>query len=211
MSDKPAHLLRIIDNPAGQRVDGAMPINWTRRVTKYRPKMAAQLPGAAVIVYQDGHRVEAKRGDWLLRDEAGTISHVARDWFERSWHDADDEPAIALIANERRRQHIEEGHTAENDDRYTDGQLAQAAALIAAPWPLVNVQHREPWPAGIEDKRPGVDGDAIPGALLPAKVRIALLAKAGALIAAEIARLQRADVGANNQQQLFEEDHAAAK
>lgn len=208
MSDQPAHLLRIIDGEKGQRIDGALPIRWTRRVTKYRPRMAAKIPADATIIYPDGARADLAAGDWLLLDDQGHVTHVAAAWFAQSWYEADEDPAVALIANERRRQILAEGHTPENDDALADGQLAQAAALYAAPCPLVNVQHVEPWPAGIEDKRPGVEGDAIPGALLPPAVRIKLLAKAGALIAAEITRLQRAEEAAQNQSELFEENHA---
>lgn len=88
---------------------------------------------------------------------------------------------IEIIAEERQRQIDVEGWSAASDNRYTSGQLAAAAASYALP-----SQWRKP-------------ADLIPATWPWAKVwwkptpdnRIKELAKAGALIAAEIDRLNR--------------------
>lgn len=97
---------------------------------------------------------------------------------------------IELIARERARQVEEEGWTAEHDDRHRHGELAQAAAVYALPGSrkrtsgygavIVEVDLARllfPWQDGFY--RPTPDD------------RVRELAKAGALIAAEIDRLQR--------------------
>lgn len=98
----------------------------------------------------------------------------------------------ALIEAERQRQIGVEGWTPEHDDRHRDGEMAQAAAVYA--WPnnylpevkcdgpvtghLVAVANLWPWER--ESFKPCMDD------------RVRELVKAGALIAAEIDRLQRA-------------------
>lgn len=96
-----------------------------------------------------------------------------------------------LIAQERMRQVSQEGWTAEHDDEHSAGEMARAAACYALPkdirentiWHHQLLEYLWPWefawwkPA---EKK-----------LTPAK-RIRELVKAGALIAAEIDRLQRA-------------------
>jgi hypothetical protein len=109
-------------------------------------------------------------------------------------------PGVDLIAKERSRQVKVEGFTVENDDQYIDHEMAMAAVCYAAPKPLYLVsihtgviQVSDPWPAGWEemDKRE-FNGFAVPRASeLPLEKRIRNLAKAGALIAAEIDRLIR--------------------
>lgn len=88
---------------------------------------------------------------------------------------------VAFIEAERKRQVEDEGWTPEHDDTHTDGILAGAASLLAIEqtdgdflWP--NYEHS--WLKGLHDKHE----------LTP---RIRQLAIAGALIAAEIDRLQR--------------------
>lgn len=90
-----------------------------------------------------------------------------------------------LIAEERQRQVDEEGWTSEHDDQHAGGQLAQAGACYAAWAECVCIpEHCEPkvgqvvWPFGADQFKP--------------KDRIRNLVRAGALIAAEIDRLQRA-------------------
>jgi hypothetical protein len=80
---------------------------------------------------------------------------------------------IELIAAERKRQIEEEGFTAEREDRWRKSELAVAAVCYARPslarfWPF----DRSYWKPDSDD-------------------RIRELGKAGALIAAEIDRLQR--------------------
>lgn len=107
-----------------------------------------------------------------------------------------------MIAAERHRQIKVEGWTAQHDDGHADHSLAMAAAVYAAPEPIF--AYRNPpdlyvdaWPATWDhswDKRRFV-GEGLhtpaPAADYPLDERIALLAKSGALIAAEIDRLQR--------------------
>lgn len=84
---------------------------------------------------------------------------------------------IEVIAAERERQINEEGWTACHDDRYTLGQLAKAATCY-----LYKNDDGKPfwfWPFQMCWWKPTPDD------------RIKELAKAGALIAAEIDRLQR--------------------
>jgi hypothetical protein len=96
---------------------------------------------------------------------------------------------IELIAEERQRQIEEEGWGDSHDDEHTDGSLADAAVCYAATGPIFEqrnyynqVSFSDPWPWDDEwDKRE--DG-----------TRIRNLQKAGALIAAEIDRLNRLEL-----------------
>jgi hypothetical protein len=95
---------------------------------------------------------------------------------------------VELIAAERQRQIDEEDWSASHDDSHVDGELALAAACYAIPprkrkstvfefalWEWL-------WPWTADWWKPGRK---------TAKGRIRELAKAGALIAAELDRLQR--------------------
>ena len=85
---------------------------------------------------------------------------------------------IERIAYERQRPIHEEGWTAEHDDRYQCGELAKAAMAYADPCsPKVIGIPSDLWPWKVEWWKP------------TSKIRD--LVKAGALIAAEIDRLQR--------------------
>ena len=102
---------------------------------------------------------------------------------------------IEAIAAERQRQLEEEGWTPEHDDQHTDDSLALVAALYAAPVPIYSADlikdddgrvlffgFDDPWPTTWDasfDKR--LDHD-----------RRRRLVIAGALIAADIDRLDRA-------------------
>jgi hypothetical protein len=91
---------------------------------------------------------------------------------------------IELIAEERQRQIQKEGWTSEHDDEHIDGEIAIAAATYAIR-PIINevmlndegIPHLWPWEAKCYKPTP--------------ENRIRELQKAGALIAAEIDRLQR--------------------
>jgi hypothetical protein len=83
---------------------------------------------------------------------------------------------VELIAAERERQVTEEGWTPEHDDQHKGGQLAEAAACYAVQASGGTVT-RYDWPWESKWWKPG---DPLRG-----------LVKAGALIAAEIDRLQR--------------------
>ena len=88
---------------------------------------------------------------------------------------------IEIIAEERQRQIEVEGLTSDNDSKYVDEQLAEAAASYALPNLWRNSPDRIPitWPFHSRWWKPTPDN------------RIKELAKAGALIAAEIDRIQR--------------------
>ncbi len=110
---------------------------------------------------------------------------------------------VELIAVERKRQMDDEGWTAKHDDEHDDHSLALAAAAYAAPEVLYSrgdyaesVSFYEAWPRSWAtgwDKRPRFrDTHKLMDAGAQGKsVRIRALVKAGALIAAEIDRLQR--------------------
>jgi hypothetical protein len=106
-------------------------------------------------------------------------------WEEMHREHAESEGA-ALIHDERLRQIHAEGWTPEHDDHHGDGEMAKAAAVYA--WPnnylpefnatLVSVANLWPWDRSFY--KPHLDD------------RVRELVKAGALVAAEIDRLQRA-------------------
>lgn len=113
----------------------------------------------------------------------------------------DEEDGAALIAAERQRQIETEGWTPEHDDRHDQHELAWAAACLAPPETIYRVRidpergvsWREPWPReyvpNLSRGRPGYQPWRRPEC-----DRIRQLVKAGALIAAEIDRLQRVPV-----------------
>lgn len=86
------------------------------------------------------------------------------------------------IAEERQRQIESEGWSERHDDGYTAGQLAYAAVCYADP---ASSQHKRPekWPWTWSWWKPGTD-------------RRRQLVKAGALIVAELDRLERAEARA---------------
>lgn len=104
---------------------------------------------------------------------------------------------MELIAKERQRQQDAEGYDVEHDDGHTLGALAMAAALYAIASTgerlhKVCVHERsvdwfDPWPWDPEDdKRPKRYPDTP-----TRRQQMRLLTKAGALIAAELDRVQR--------------------
>jgi hypothetical protein len=113
---------------------------------------------------------------------------------------------IELITEERRRQIEEEGFDANHDAEHYNGELAMAAICFAAPILIYQLEHEsggllfvDPFPAAWDptwDKRyecGDSDFESIPDpTTYTPEERINLLIKAGALIAAEIDRLQRA-------------------
>lgn len=105
---------------------------------------------------------------------------------------AQKQKAIDLIAAERQRQVTEEGYdAAHDDDRYghSGGEIAQAAAAYALGGGLITNITRDReisiWPTAW-----GPEEDTV-----KRKPRIRQLVIAGALIVAEIERLQRAGKG----------------
>ena len=99
----------------------------------------------------------------------------------------------ALIAAERRRQIESEGYTPDHDEGHDDCELAMAAIAYAADASFVSVfrmggdhdghefRFTDPWPEGWR-RRPTFGSVA---------GRVKALTKAGALICAEIDRIQR--------------------
>jgi len=105
------------------------------------------------------------------------------------------------VLAERIRQIAKEGYTTAHDDDHTDGSLAMAAACYAAPHRIYvkadysdGVSFSDPWPWLQQwDKRPH-DGNVVrSNGAKGEKHRRRLLVKAGALILAEIERIDRAD------------------
>lgn len=104
-----------------------------------------------------------------------------------------------LIAVERIRQREEEGFVPDHDDEHINDELVMAAVCYASPVQLyvmrkgsVSMHFGDPWPnswAATWDKRPTNENGSLK--LPTPKQRIRMLVKAGALIAAEIDRLQR--------------------
>lgn len=96
--------------------------------------------------------------------------------------------AIELVVEERARQISVEGWTAEHDEKHDNSQLAYAASAYAGPVWLadfaVNVDLPIQWPFSNAWWKPCRDN------------RIKELVKAGALIVAEIERLQRKEARA---------------
>lgn len=100
---------------------------------------------------------------------------------------------VDLIAEERERQLVQEGFGADHDDSHQEGELAGAAACYALwnagyigrfCWRLVMML----WPWDQDSWKPGQGSSYTEN-------RTRDLARAGALIAAEIDRVQRAAVG----------------
>ena len=108
---------------------------------------------------------------------------------------------VELIAAERERQVSEEGWTAEHDDTHIVGELADAAACLAATEPIFvrreqaeqgyryvrGTLYTSPWPYEVKSPR----GEWGPW-YVAGSDRVRTLVKAGALIAAEIDRFERA-------------------
>ena len=103
-----------------------------------------------------------------------------------------------LVA-ERRRQIIALGYTPDHDDSHKDGSMALAAACYATP---IRLYQKKDYATSVhfEDPFPWWDGDGrkyngnvlIPNDSLDYKDRRRMLVKAGALIIAEIQRIDRA-------------------
>ena len=114
------------------------------------------------------------------------------------------------VVAERIRQTDKEGWTTDHDDEHTKGELAMAAALYAAPIPLYDVSHsnvlggpiiHDPWPFTTSEIRTVTPDGITVYRLVPhfdkrgKHPRRRELVIAGAMIIAEIERLDRAGIG----------------
>jgi len=113
---------------------------------------------------------------------------------------------IELIAIERRRQVDEEKYSSGHDDQHVDGEMAIAAACYAARETIYVMRERpdrivfgDPWPwvhhhiMGRSMDDPDIPVQGTQDIQKEGKSRIQQLTIAGALIAAEIDRLNRQD------------------
>lgn len=129
-----------------------------------------------------------------------------------------DKTGVELIAAERDRQIVEEGYDVIHDDYHRSGELSLAAIAYAAPTRIFTIEETatgvffdDPFPDEWRDKRCGY-GDVNSSNVLPdpdtytKEERIDLLVKAGALIAAEIDRLQNSSGMDHNAEELMEQD-----
>lgn len=106
---------------------------------------------------------------------------------------------IDEIAAKRQRQIDHHGYSSTHDDGHSDGEIAMAAACYAAPELIFTKDERanatiygDPWPWDQKyDKRPFFGNTLRDPAKTSDKVRRDLLLTAGALIVAEIERLDR--------------------
>lgn len=111
---------------------------------------------------------------------------------------------IELITEERERQQEKEGWTFEHDDKHTDQSLAMAAALYASPRDYLelveycgecsspDISDPWPWTSYTEPSRGGPSQKINAWDKRGQHSRMRRLQIAGALIVAEIERLQRA-------------------
>ena len=106
---------------------------------------------------------------------------------------------IERIAAERQRQIDQEGWTPEHDEQHKHGELAMAAALYASPSPVFaridrqdgGVLFEDPWPWWYTNSCAQRGGPTKAWDKRATHPRLRQLEIAGALIAAEIDRLQR--------------------
>lgn len=157
----------------------------TGAVAEQGARLAQALPmgaaGQLVVAADLVAPVESSESQAL----AGTSANVAViDDFEgvgEPWYGL--QRAVSDVAIERLRQVHGEGFTLERDDAYTDGQLARAATcLLILPAGLPRRLQNLHWPFAQDWLKPGLVRDD--------------LVKAGALILAEIERLDRAEAAA---------------
>ncbi|MNG63287.1 hypothetical protein D3C79_215110 [compost metagenome] len=157
----------------------------TGAVAEQGAQLAQALPvneaGQLVVAADLVAPVESSESQALV----GTSANVAvLDDFEdvgEPWHGL--QRAASDVVLERLRQVHGEGFTLERDDAYTDGQLPRAATCLLIP------------AAGIPRRLQTLHWPFNPAQLKPGLVRDDLV-KAGALILAEIERLDRAEAAA---------------
>lgn len=148
----------------------------------------------AVIDWANGLNGRAPVGDDISRLIASMTQCVLTDRIHGAPR------AINDIVAERQRQISKEGWTPEHDDRHSDGSLAMAAALYAAPTELYQVfaspsgvQWRDPWPWKRDANHGRYEGivEVNDGDKRQVHDRRRRLVIAAALTVAEIERLDR--------------------
>lgn len=97
---------------------------------------------------------------------------------------------IELISEERKRQVEQEGWTPEHDDGHTDGELIEAARAYALYAEALSFPHTDTFKDLMQGRTPH-DWPWSSEWWKPSQDKVRNLVKAGALIAAEIDRLQR--------------------
>ena len=107
---------------------------------------------------------------------------------------------IERIAKERKRQIEEEGWSAEHDDKHVNGEMASVATCYIH---FASYRGQRIWQEGLPGLwpltwlskwwKPEPRGDSHPCPIIRDKDAIRMLEKAGALIAAEIDRIQRGE------------------
>lgn len=174
--------------------------------------VTSQMPADETVVealLDDGSLVRAwyssnisEPGDWDFvpvedgSDEPGDAKSIAARM--KAWRPIQQGDVIAEIAAERARQVAEEGWTPQHDDEHDDSELAIAGALYAL-YPTVPTDVRWPWRRIVDNGRSA--GEYIPVDVGPdgdgrkRHSRRKRLVIAGALIVAEIERLDRAGGG----------------
>lgn len=108
------------------------------------------------------------------------------------------ETPIKLIADERQRQIDKEGFSLRHDDLHVEDELANAAACYALNYRIAD---KEIWDKPLVD----LIWPFYPGDYKPEESRIRNLVKAGALIVAEIERLQRIAAAAQPERRMNDE------
>jgi len=135
----------------------------------------------------------ARHGDFAVRPVCPTCEQDGQAFTATatvSPSPAEAQDGVGLIAAERRRHRAQEGWTPEHDDTHDDGSLAGAGACLATEGTdgeFLWVNYDSSWIRQLRDKH-------------AATPRIRQLAIAGALIAAEIDRLQRALAASTGQE-----------
>jgi len=160
---------------------------------------AAQFDTAYAIT---GVLASMELGSW--GDEAMRAIKLAKNAARNFWT-GNNPPSVLRtgvirIVEERQRQVDKKGWTATHDDEHSDDTLAIAAACYAAPSRIYHKEERacgvsftDPWPWHAQDDSRPYHGNVPAPEKATRKQRIRLLEKAGALIAAEIDRLLRAE------------------
>jgi len=174
----------------------------TKTFESWAAEEESRIPGAKKKRFREMHRIAALAcrscAEYLRSQPSSEVGEACRCEGTQLIPRADgNEPCpdckqeektgAELIAAERERQVSEEGWTPEHDDGHTNGEIALAAARYA------EVAGR-PWssPTGVPNGATPMAWPWKPEQFKPTGYAVRDLVKAGALIAAEIDRLQRA-------------------